>query len=252
MSASYLIRFDDVCPTMRWSTWRVVEEILLAFGVKPILSVVPDNQDESLNVEERNEGFWDQVRRWQARGWTIGLHGYHHVYSSRDGGLVNISRSSEFSGLPFSLQLSKLQSALNIFRREGVRPDLWVAPGHSFDLTTLQVLRELGIRCVSDGFALYPYRDNLGMVWIPQQLWRFRKLPWGVWTICLHLNRWTDYDTTSFRRNVGGFAHCLSDVPTVLAAYGERSSNTFDHIFGELHRVAIRSRTCLRFDGAWW
>lgn len=237
---------------MRWSTWRVVEETLVAFGVKPILSVVPDNRDESLNVGEKNEDFWDQVRSWQARGWTIGLHGYHHVYNSREGGLVNINRFSEFSSLPSSLQLSKLRSALNIFQNERVRPDLWVAPGHSFDLTTLRALRELGIGCISDGFALYPHRDNLGMVWIPQQLWRFRRLPLGVWTICQHVNHWTDDNLASFRRNVGRFAAYFSDVPSVLADYGERPSSAFDAIFAKLHSTAIRTRQRLRFNGASW
>ena len=50
MSAKYLIRFDDICPTMKWSTWEKVEDILLRSNVKPILAVVPDNQDPSLRA----------------------------------------------------------------------------------------------------------------------------------------------------------------------------------------------------------
>lgn len=39
-------------------------------------------------------------------------------------------------------------------------------------------------------FSLYPYRDARGIMWVPQQLWRFRKMLFGIWTICLHVNRW--------------------------------------------------------------
>src|SRR5262249_15450035 len=76
MEPKYLLRFDDICPTMNWGVWRSVEKILLDTDVKPILAVVPDNRDERLKVGNANEGFWEEVRGWQARSWTIGLHGY--------------------------------------------------------------------------------------------------------------------------------------------------------------------------------
>jgi hypothetical protein len=50
----------------------------------------------------------------------------------------------------------------------------FIAPWHSFDYTTLRVLRKHGIGVISDGFSLWPhvYYDVL---WIPQQLWWFPK-----------------------------------------------------------------------------
>ena len=244
--AQYLIRFDDICPTMNWSAWRRVEEILARFEVKPILAVIPDNQDEKLRVCGSNKAFWDEVRGWQARGWTIGLHGYQHLYRTRNEGLVGINKYSEFSGLCYTEQRSKLRQALDIFKRERVVPDIWVAPAHSFDRTTLQVLCDLGIRRVSDGFSLYPHLDSCGMVWIPQQLWRFRKMPFGLWTVCIHVNNWTGEDIARFGLNVQDFAGGLTDCPSVVAAYRDRRSNALDSIFSHAYRASVKGRRWLR------
>ena len=49
--ARYLIRFDDICPMMNWRIWAEIEAILLEKKVKPILDVVPDNQDPHLIMD---------------------------------------------------------------------------------------------------------------------------------------------------------------------------------------------------------
>ena len=72
--ARYLVRFDDLCPTMNWANWRVLEAMLLQAGISPILAVVPDNRDPKLVAGPPAPDFWDHVRAWQARGWAIGLH----------------------------------------------------------------------------------------------------------------------------------------------------------------------------------
>ena len=100
MSAQYLVRFDDVCPTMNWTIWNALEKILIEANVKPILAVIPDNQDPHLMAGRREERFWDRAREWQARGWTIGLHGYQHLFVTQDGGIVGTHPRSEFAGLP--------------------------------------------------------------------------------------------------------------------------------------------------------
>src|SRR5215469_15120577 len=114
MTAKYLVRFDDICPTMNWDIWVRVEKVLLESGIRPILAVVPDNQDPKLHAAAPNSEFWARVRTWQARGWTIGLHGYQHLKATHDGGILNLNQWSEFSGLPFDEQKSKLQRAHDI------------------------------------------------------------------------------------------------------------------------------------------
>src|SRR5882724_6605764 len=88
MSGKFLLRFDDICPTINWDVWQKLEDIMVEEDITPILSVIPDNQDPLLHDCEPNEHFWERVRTWQARGWTIGLHGYQHRYVNTDPGIV--------------------------------------------------------------------------------------------------------------------------------------------------------------------
>lgn len=245
MTALYLLRFDDICPTMNWPVWERVEEILLDCGAKPILAVVPDNQDPKLKVAEPHPKFWDCVRTWQDRGWTIGLHGFQHCYVTKDSGLMRINQYSEFSGLTKPEQQSKLQQALKVFGQERVQPAVWVAPAHSFDAATIDALLGLGIRHVSDGFSLYPYLDTDGMMWIPQQLWRFRKMPFGLWTVCLHFNRWTSADVSQFKSNLRKFASALTDWPSVISRYEQRKRSPVDSVFWTIFGGALRTRRWL-------
>ena len=226
---------------MNWAVWAQVEEILLEFEVRPILSVIPDNQDETLKVCEPNKGFWDEVRTWQARGWAIGLHGYQHLYATQDAGIVGINNRSEFSCLSLEEQLYKVERALEIFERERVTPDVWVAPGHSFDGTTVKVLRSAGIRYISDGLFLFPHVDPLGVLWVPQQFWRFRWMPLGVWTVCSHFNKWTARDIAMFRSDVQRFQHAIADFTNIIASYSSRRSNWFDGSYARLHLTALKA-----------
>ncbi|HET8715597.1 MAG TPA: DUF2334 domain-containing protein, partial [Holophagaceae bacterium] len=98
--ARYILRFDDICPTMNWEVWEAIEALLDRHGVKPILAVVPDNQDPKLQVDAPRADFWDRVRGWQAKGYTIALHGYQHRYINRNAGIMGLTHQSEFAGLP--------------------------------------------------------------------------------------------------------------------------------------------------------
>lgn len=187
MRSRYLLRFDDICPTMNWVIWERIESLLVDHGIKPIVAVVPENRDPGLAVSEPIHDFWAKVREWQGRGWSIALHGHTHEYVTNKSGLVGINPYSEFAGLPIDKQRKKLAQAVSRFEEEQVRLDAWVAPAHSFDRNTMIALGELGIRVVSDGFTWRP-RKRFRMLWIPQQLWRFRDMPFGIWTVCMHPN----------------------------------------------------------------
>lgn len=246
MSAKYLIRFDDVCPTMNWSVWSEVEHILADSCVKPVLAVVPDNRHPQLEAAAPNPQFWSAVRSWQQRGWTIGLHGYQHLASTEDGGILNVNPWSEFSGLSFEEQASKVRRALEIFEGYGVRPELWIAPAHSFDAITLRILRNAGIHCLSDGFSLYPYRDTCGTIWVPQQLWRVRKMPFGVWTVCLHVNRWDTADINRFRSELQQIASGLTNWKSVISLYRDRRRSLSDRVFSKTYPAAMGAWSWVR------
>ena len=226
--ARYLVRFDDICPGMNWRTWREIEKILVDADVRPLLAVVPANQDATLDVGPCEPRFWDFVRQWQARGWTIGLHGYQHRYVTREAGLIGINARSEFAGLPAVEQADKLHRAVAIFRDEKVRPEVWIAPGHSFDAATVVALREVGLAAISDGFFLDAHRDSRGTLWVPQQLWSFRYRPFGLWTVCYHHNTWSASDLKRFAADVALYRSRIITFAAVASAPHIRGKSWHD------------------------
>jgi len=183
-----LLRFDDLCPTMRWGVWDRVERLLDEKGVKPILAIVPENRDPKLMVEPANPLFWDRARAWQAKGWIIGQHGYQHVYDSSERGLVPWWPQSEFAGHTFEVQRDRVVEGMKALQVRGLNPRVWVAPSHSFDATTLTVLARVGLSIVSDGVGFRSSIDEAGLVWIPVQPWRLPGPRRGTATICIHHN----------------------------------------------------------------
>lgn len=240
--ARYLLRFDDVSPALDWAAWKPVEAALLASGVKPILAVIPDNRDPKVKAGPADADFWNRVRTWQARGWTIGLHGLHHTCVTRAPGLLKLSDKSEFAGLDREEQLRKLKLGLEIFAREGVRADVWVAPSHSFDENTLWALRQVGLSIVSDGMALRPFRDDQGMVWVPQQFARMRPMPWGVWTFCYHPNHIKGRELAAFRQGLERLGPRLISLPEAVALSG-RGRSTADRLVGTFRVLLNLART---------
>lgn len=236
MRASYLLRFDDVSPMMNWAVWDRVEAALTGRGVRPLVSVVPDNRDEKIRFDEPRPDFWDRVRAWQARGWAIGIHGYQHRLVTGSRGLFGWDDRSEFAGLPLGEQERKISQALAIFERQGVTPDAWVAPNHSFDATTVAALRRAGVRVISDGFSLRPFVDPEGTLWVPQQLWWFRPRPFGVWTVCLHHNRWTERRLETFLKDLSAYIERLTDLSTIRQRYASRRPDVWDRWFSRQAR----------------
>ena len=230
MSAQYIVRFDDICPTMNWKTWGRVETILLEHGVKPLLAVVPDNQDPNLVVDEPITDFWDQVRQWQNWGWAIGLHGYQHVYKTRETGILGLKDWGEFTGLSLVEQEAKICKGLKIFYREGIKPSMWIAPGHSFDAVTVKVLRRHGVDAISDGFFMRSIKYH-GCVWIPQQLWGFRRFPCGLWTVCHHHNTFRDKDLAKFEADIRRYASQLVSVDQLLSSNDIQNIGLLDRLF---------------------
>lgn len=238
MRPYYLVRIDDVCPTTNWEVWDRVEEILNENEVTPLVGVVPDNQDPALRVGRPDPRFWDRVRQWQSRGWLIGMHGWQHRFENMNPGLLGVNRYSEFAGLPLAEQRKKLILGREKFLSEGIRSDLWIAPAHSFDRGTLEILRELQFRYVSDGFFLFPCKDEFGMLWVPQQLWAFRRRPLGVWTVCLHVNHWNNTDVQQFRNELNHYKTLISDFGHVTALFRDRRRSIYDEAGARIYRAS--------------
>jgi predicted deacetylase len=227
----FLLRFDDLCPAMNWRVWLEIEAAMVERGIKPIIAVVPDNKDRTLCIDPPAADFWDHVRQCQERGWTIAMHGYQHIYETKDAGIVGRRKKSEFAGLPADIQDAKLRKGIEILSRENIHPTVWIAPGHTFDRTTVSLLAKRGIDIISDGFYRYPYRENAGTFWIPQQLWDFQPAPAGVWTICFHVNGWKDSDMQNFRKNLDRYADNIASLDDVVEKYGDRRRRWTEFIY---------------------
>jgi len=240
VSASYLLRFDDFCPTMNWDIWDRVEPTVRRLGAKPLLAVIPQNHDRSFRFGPPADDFWQRVRGWQADGWSIGLHGYRHMYVSDQPGLCGTDPRSEFAGISREEQARKLRAGVDIFHRNGVEVDCWIAPNHSFDETTVDLLLELGVDVVSDGFDLLPHRDRRGTLWVPCQLNEFVPRRAGVWTAHFHPNYWSEGRLHSFARDLESFADRIIDLDTVVERYGTRRRTSTDVAYRNYR--AARSR----------
>lgn len=204
MTAKYLIRLDDACQTSNLQKWSAIAAILEQNNVKPIVAVIPDNKDESLFHNEPNSGFWEQVRDWEEKGWTIAMHGYQHTFHkiSRAYSIIPFHDRSEFTGLTLESQRRKIRESFQIFRKNNVNPTVWVAPGHNFDDLTLQsIALETDIRTVSDGIALYPFKRG-EFQFVPQQLWSLKSRFFGTWTVCLHPDNMTNTEIEEFGRRL--------------------------------------------------
>lgn len=236
MSAEFLLRFDDLCATQNWQIWDAVEALLDEHGVRPIVALVPDNADPALVQGPPNPEFWDRARAWQDKGWTLALHGYRHLYSTEDAGLVGWRPKSEFAGVPVDEQRRMIKAGMAILHREGLRVETWVAPGHTFDAATLEVLDEVGITRISDGFFLFPHCDKFGRFWMPQQAWRFRRVPLGVWTVCCHTNSWTEAQVRAFGVALGQYKAQLKTWGEIELKYGQRRRSGLDLCFQFIYR----------------
>ena len=57
-----LIRIDDVAENMNWKHMDKCEKLFDSYSIRPLLGVIPLNQDIDLYRFPKNESFWDRVR----------------------------------------------------------------------------------------------------------------------------------------------------------------------------------------------
>lgn len=199
MSARYIIRFDDIAPGMAWSKFLPLKQFMEHLGIRCLLGVVPACQDYALAIEPARDDFFDLVRAWKQHGDTIVQHGTYHLYETTHGGVLGINSRSEFAGLPYQAQLDKLRFGKDILVGEGVWEPYFMPPSHSFDLNTIKALKALGFIAITDGVGFFPYL-MAGMKLVPQLLGRPFAFPFGVITICVHVNAIGDEELERLRQ----------------------------------------------------
>ncbi|MGH7233852.1 MAG: DUF2334 domain-containing protein, partial [Candidatus Saccharimonadales bacterium] len=208
---------------------------------RPLVAVVPDNQDPELQWDEPDPEFWKKVRSWQAKGWTIAMHGLQHdMRPTKSRMILPFYERSEFAGLPYTEQAEKIRRSWRLFAENGVVPTVWIAPAHCFDRVTLEAIRnETSIRIVSDGIAHDQYHEE-GFFWLPQQLWSLTEKSEGLWTVCLHPNTMSIGQFETLRSSL--FQQYASQVTAVaeLTLYKRKKSlsdRLYSVYFWQRHRA---------------
>lgn len=195
MKNKYLIRLDDACPTMDAAKWQRMEDILDRYGVRPMVGIIPNNNDPNQKIDAEDPTFWNKVDNWVKKQWAIALHGYDHCYISEEGlkGLNPLWARSEFAGVPLDKQKEKIREGVKILRSHGIDPEYFFAPSHTYDKNTLVALKEeSNIRIICDTIATKPYREGDFTI-IPQLGGHCSEMKIsGIWTFCLHPSAMTE------------------------------------------------------------
>jgi predicted deacetylase len=243
--AQYLLRIDDLCPTVSADRWLQICRLIEEFNLKPILAVVPENWDPDLEVSQPDPRFWEQMRALEFAGATIGLHGYRHLCVNSGRSILGLYRTSEFAGATAEMQLTWIRVGLYILRGHRLSPRIWVAPRHGFDAQTLEALRAERIHLLSDGFARVPFLRS-GMTWIPQQLWSPVEKTCGLWTICVHPNTVKDEEIARLHAFLRAHASQFSSVDHLLAKASAQTLTLAERAYADVALVRIKASRTLR------
>ena len=97
--------------------------------------------------------------------------------------------NSEFYGLNYDDQLTKIQDGLLKFKSKSITIRSFFAPNHIYDNNTLKALKECNIKIIIDGYGLFPFFKN-DLLFVPQLFYREIILPFGIQSTQIHLNLW--------------------------------------------------------------
>ena len=222
------IRMDDITPGMDWEKFERFIALLEQYQIKPLLGIVPDNQDPGLNVEPEREDFYGRMRQLQEQGYVMALHGWHHVYVTKKRGMFPLNPFSEFAGVPKEQQAERIQEGKKLLEAQGICPKLFMAPGHSFDRHTLAALKQCGMDKLTDGFGKHPYVYG-GMTFYPIAFKRDSSLKKkaGCTTLVFHTNTMKEQDFAAFEKllkihgeKFADYAEYMSERPQKRGAAG--------------------------------
>ncbi len=189
------IRMDDITPDMDWNKFYAAKALLDQHQIKPLIGVVPINKDQKLAIESPKEEFWSMVSQLQKEGWSVALHGYHHLYTTDKSGLFPLNDFSEFAGVALATQTKMIMRGKQVLEEYGISVEQFMAPGHTYDGNTIEALKQCGIMKMTDGFGSYPYCwKGISFYPISFHLERSIAKKNGFTTMVLHTNTMTADD----------------------------------------------------------
>ena len=164
-SAGLLIRIDDITEHMNWKLMDRCEKFFLKNKIKPILGVIPKNQDEEFLKFEKRDFFWKKVKdcnQSDRKFQCMAIHIYDTQTAKRFfgyGGRLNFL-------VTFEKQNDKIKSGLKIFKDNDIKIRSFFAPNHTYDTNTFKALKNNSVLTVIDGYGLTPYSE-FGLNFIP-------------------------------------------------------------------------------------
>ncbi len=145
------LRFDDYCSTSPLVVERGIVAALRRRGLRATFAVVPALTEGSYH-EAGDRGTLplssdkvDFLRAAVDDGVVdIALHGWNHRTR------FSLPPHSEFTGLPLAEQVTRLRKGYTaMLAAFGVAPAVFVPPWNRYDVTTLEALERVGVRCIS-------------------------------------------------------------------------------------------------------
>ena len=239
-----LIRIDDVAENMNWSLMNKCETLFARYNIKPLLGVIPNNQDKELYIYEKNVDFWNKVRTWQRKGWEISMHGFSHVYDQETNkkDYFGYGGRSEFFGHDHETQISKIKNGLRKFEEEKINIRSFFAPNHTYDENTFIALKESGINNIIDGYGLIPYTKN-NLNFVPQLFYKEIMLPFGVQSTQIHLNYWNENDYNNFETFISKNYNKIIDFDQCIEKI---NNNYFSKFINFTTKSALKSMRLFR------
>ena len=232
----YIIRLDDASEYCNLQNWNKIEMLLDKYNVKPIVGIIPQNEDKTLLKYCKNENFWQRAVEWQQKGWNIALHGFNHNYISNSGGLNPVQKRSEFAGVPLNIQKDKIKNGVKILKEKGLNPKIFFAPSHTYDENTLLALKECSdIKIISDTIANDIYYEK-DFYFLPQQAGRVRKLPFKFTTFCYHPNEMTNEDFEELEIFISKNINAFKEID--FEKLKTRKKTIFDKILNYIYFVS--------------
>ena len=62
IKTGYIFRLDDIAPNMNWEMMEKVKTLFNTYNVKPILGIIPKNEDQDLKKYPLcNFDFWNEI-----------------------------------------------------------------------------------------------------------------------------------------------------------------------------------------------
>ena len=241
------IRMDDITPDMDWAKFLRFKELCDLYQVKPLIGVVPKNEDKNLSIDAPREDFWEYVKALQKDGWTIAQHGYVHVYTTDEAGIFPLNHFSEFAGVEYSEQYEALRLGQNILKEHGIEADIFMAPGHSYDKYTLKALENLKFWRITDGFGKRPYiRNNMVFYPISYSQSSALRAKNGYTTFVVHTNVMEDADFKRYEQMFAkykgrfiSYSEFLTIEPQIRGAFGKLK----EHLMAAAKLTLVKMRS---------